>query len=75
MGDGPLAGDITLLTGVEDQWASRGLLRDAEAAVARAWGGDWARLSVHGSTQANQAALLAIARPGGGRVVSRGAPK
>jgi len=75
VGDGPLAGDITLLTGVEDQWASSGLLRRAEAALARAWHGDWARLSVHGSTLANQAALLALARPGGSLVVSRAAHK
>jgi arginine decarboxylase len=74
--DGPLARDITLLTGVEDQWASSsGLLRRAEAALARAWGGDFARLSVHGSTLANQAALLALARPGGSLVVSRAAHK
>jgi lysine decarboxylase len=75
VGAGPLAADITLLTGVEDQWSSHGLLRAAEAAVARAWHGDFARISVHGSTLANQAALLALARPGGSIVVSRAAHK
>jgi lysine decarboxylase len=75
VGSGPLAADITLLTGVEDQWTSGGLLRQAEAGLARAWHGDFARLSVQGSTLANQAAVLGVATPEGSLVVTRAAHK
>ncbi|MBB4664284.1 aminotransferase class I/II-fold pyridoxal phosphate-dependent enzyme [Conexibacter arvalis] len=67
--------DIQLLNGVEDQRLSRGLLSDAERALADAWGAAWARLSVQGSTHANTALCLALARPGGELVVARHAHK
>ncbi|MDO8210247.1 aminotransferase class I/II-fold pyridoxal phosphate-dependent enzyme [Conexibacter sp. CPCC 206217] len=67
--------DIQLLNGVEDQRLSRRLLRQAEEALADAWGASWARLSVQGSTHANTALCLALARDGGELVVARHAHK
>ncbi|HET8970885.1 MAG TPA: aminotransferase class V-fold PLP-dependent enzyme, partial [Candidatus Nanopelagicales bacterium] len=63
--DAPLHGglDTVKLTG--------GLLADAERKAAAAWGGDWCRFSVAGSTHANQAAILALGQPGDTVLVTR----
>jgi lysine decarboxylase len=61
-----LAQDITLLSGVENQSLSRGLLARAEEAVAEVWQADWARVSVQGSSHANQAVGMALAGAGDG---------
>ena len=64
-------GDAPLFAGLDTMKQSRGLLSTAEARAAEAWGVDWCRLSVGGSTHANQAAVLALGRPGQSVVVSR----
>ena len=74
-----LGADITLLTGVEDQSLSLGLLERAERDVADAWRAGWARISVQGSSHVNHAVGLALATgadaPGGHVIVSRHAHK
>lgn len=64
-------GDVPMLAGLDTMKQSLGLLAAAEARAAAAWGTDWARLSVGGSTHANQASVLALGRPGQSVVVSR----
>lgn len=64
-------GDAPLFAGLDTMKQTRGLLADAEARAASAWGVDWCRMSVGGSTHANQAAVLALGRPGQPVVVSR----
>jgi len=64
-------GDAPLFAGLDTMKQTRGLLAAAEARAAEAWGVDWCRLSVGGSTHANQAAVLALGRPGQPVVVSR----
>ncbi|MGX1702677.1 aminotransferase class I/II-fold pyridoxal phosphate-dependent enzyme [Microbacterium sp. NPDC055357] len=66
-----IRGDVPLFAGLDTMKQSHGLLADAEARTAAAWGVDWARLSTGGSTHANQAAVLALGRPGQSVVVSR----
>ncbi|MFB7884878.1 aminotransferase class I/II-fold pyridoxal phosphate-dependent enzyme [Microbacterium sp. NPDC056057] len=64
-------GDAPLFAGLDTMKQSRGLLAAAEGLAAEAWGVDWCRLSVGGSTHANQAAVLALGRPGQPVIVSR----
>jgi lysine decarboxylase len=64
-------GDVPMLAGLDTMKQSLGLLADAEARAAGAWKTDWARISVGGSTHANQASVLALGRPGQAVVVSR----
>ncbi len=64
-------GDVPMLAGLDTMKQSLGLLAAAESRAAEAWGADWARISVGGSTHANQAAVLALGRPGQSVVVSR----
>lgn len=64
-------GDAPLMGGLDTMKVTRGVLADAERRAASAWGVDWCRFSVGGSTQANQAAVLALGRPGQAVVVSR----
>lgn len=64
-------GDVPMLAGLDTMKESLGLLAAAESRAAEAWGTDWARLSVGGSTHANQASVLALGRPGQSVVVSR----
>jgi arginine decarboxylase len=66
-----LDADAPLHGGVDTVKLSGGLLADAERKAARLWGGDWCRFSVAGSTQANQAAILALGEPGDTVLVSR----
>ncbi len=69
--DALLAVDLPLCSGADDLRGSRGLLQRAEALAASAWGADWCRFVVNGSTQGNQAMLLAAGRPGDRVIVSR----
>lgn len=64
-------GDVPLFAGLDNMKQTGGLLEQAEALAAEAWGADWCRMSVGGSTHANQAAVLALGRPGQSVVVSR----
>ncbi|MFV0319295.1 MAG: aminotransferase class I/II-fold pyridoxal phosphate-dependent enzyme [Microbacterium sp.] len=66
-----IRGDVPLYAGLAPVKDTDAVLADAEARAAAAWGADWARLSVGGSTHANQASILALGRPGQPVVVSR----
>jgi lysine decarboxylase len=66
-----IAGDVPMLAGLDTMKQDAGLLVSAEARAAQAWGVDWARFSVGGSTHANQSSVLAVGRPGQSVVVSR----
>jgi lysine decarboxylase len=66
-----VAGDVPLYAGLDTLHLERGVLARAEALAARAWGVDWCRFSVAGSTHGNQALALAVGRPGDEVVVSR----
>ncbi len=66
-----VAGDVPLYAGLDTMQLSGGVLADAEARAARAWGVDLCRFSVGGSTHGNQALALAVGRPGQRVVVSR----
>lgn len=66
-----VAGDVPLYAGLDTMGLARGVLAEAEARAARAWGADRARFSVGGSTHGNQAVALALGRPGDRVVVSR----
>ena len=63
--DAPYGWGVDFLTG------SQNLLGRAEALAAEAWGGDWARFSVSGSTHPNQAVAIALGAPGDRIVVAR----
>ena len=63
--------DVPLATGVEDRKFTRRLLETAEAKAARLWGGDHCRFGVSGSTQGNQALMLAVTKPGENVAVTR----
>lgn len=64
-------GDVPLFAGLDTMKQEHGVLVRAEAGAAHAWGVDWCRLSVGGSTHANQASILALGAPGQSVVVSR----
>lgn len=64
-------GDVPLFAGLDTMKQTDGILASAEAAAADAWGVDWGRISVGGSTHANQAVLLALGSPGQTVIVSR----
>ncbi|SFR92745.1 lysine decarboxylase [Microbacterium sp. cf046] len=66
-----IRGDVPFVGGLDSMKQSGGVLGDAERRAAAAWGVDFARLSVGGSTHANQAAVLALGRPGQSVVISR----
>ena len=66
-----VAGDVPLYAGLDTMKLSRGVLADAEARAARAWGVDLCRFSTGGSTHGNQALALAVGRPGDTVVVAR----
>ncbi|WP_404433872.1 aminotransferase class V-fold PLP-dependent enzyme [Microbacterium lacus] len=66
-----IQGDVPMLAGLDTMKQDHGRLADAEARAARAWGTDWCRISVGGSTHANQAIVLALGRPGQTVIVSR----
>ena len=64
-------GDAPLYGGLDTMKQDGGLLVKAEQRAAAAWGVDWCRLSVAGATHANQAAVLALGRPGQDVVITR----
>lgn len=64
-------GDVPLFGGLETMKQTERVLAGAERRAAAAWGVDWCRFSVGGATHANQAAVLALGRPGQEVVVSR----
>ena len=64
-------GDVPLYAGLDTMKQAGGLLAKAEQQAAAAWGVDWCRLSVCGATHANQAAVLALGRPGQDVVITR----
>jgi arginine decarboxylase len=66
-----VSGDVPLYAGLDTMQLTSGVLARAEAAAAALWQVDWCRFSVGGSTHANQAAVLAVGRPGQKVVVSR----
>jgi lysine decarboxylase len=69
--DAFLALDLPLTSAIDDLRESKGMLAAAEARASRAWGADWCRFIVNGSSQANQAMALGVARPGATVIVSR----
>lgn len=66
-----IRGDVPLFAGLDTMKQAGGLLSEAERRAARAWGADWCRMSVGGATHANQAAMLALGRPGQEVVIAR----
>jgi lysine decarboxylase len=66
-----LALDLPLTSAIDDLRESKGMLPAAEARAARAWGADWCRFVVNGSSQGNQAMALGTARHGAKVIVSR----
>lgn len=66
-----IAGDVPYYAGLDTMKLTRGVLAQAQERAARAWGADAAYLLVGGSTQANQAAVLAVGRPGDRVLVGR----
>ena len=66
-----IRGDVPLYAGLDTMKLSRGVLAEAERRAAAAWGVDFARFSVGGSTHANQAVMLALGRPGQTVVIAR----
>ena len=66
-----VAGDVPLYAGLDTMKLSAGVLSDAEARAAALWGADFCRFSTGGSTHANQAVALSVARDGDTVVVSR----
>jgi lysine decarboxylase len=66
-----VAGDVPLYAGLDTMKLGRGVLAEAEARAATAWGADHCRFSVGGSTHGNQSLALAVGRPGDRVVVAR----
>lgn len=64
-------GDVPLYGGVDTIRQSAGAIAEADQLLARAWGADWGRISVGGSTHGNQTLMLALCRPGDSVVVTR----
>src|SRR5215203_4394851 len=63
--------DIPLYGGVDTIRQQAGAIAEADRRLARAWGADWGRISVGGSTHGNQTLMLALCRPGDTVVVTR----
>ena len=66
-----IGGDVPLYAGLAPVKETHALLADGEGRAAAAWGVDWARMSVGGSTHANQASILALGQPRQPVIVSR----
>jgi arginine decarboxylase len=64
-------GDVPLYAGLDTMKQDGGLLAEGERRAAAAWGADWCRLSTGGATHANQAAILALGRPGQDVIITR----
>lgn len=67
--------DIASAGGVEDTQASTGLLREAEALAAEAWGAERAFFLVNGSTGGIQSLMLSLAGPGDTVIIPRNSHK
>jgi lysine decarboxylase len=63
--------DIPLFGGLDEIKLTNRVLARAEKLAADFWGADFARFSTGGSTHANQAAILALGKPGDKVAVSR----
>lgn len=63
--------DIPLYGGVDTIRQQAGAIALADRRLANAWGADWGRISVGGSTHGNQTLMLALCRPGETVVVTR----
>ena len=63
--------DIPLFGGLDEIKLTNKVLARAEKLAADFWGADFARFSTGGSTHANQAAILALGKPGDKVAVSR----
>ncbi len=63
--------DVPLGGGLDEIKHTKNVLPVSEALAAKLWGGEWARFTSNGSTHANQAILLSMARPGDRVVISR----
>src|SRR5256885_2738954 len=69
------ASDIIVMNGLDDRSMSGGVLSEAEQLMAEAVGGDHAVFSTCGSSLSVKSAMLAVAGPGEGLLVSRHAPQ
>ena len=69
--DALLALDAPYTSGPDDLRTSADLIGQAERMAARAFGADWTRFSVHGSTHPNQALCLTAAHEGQKVIVAR----
>jgi lysine decarboxylase len=63
--------DVPLFGGIDTLKLTGGMLAKSEELAARLWQADWCRFGVGGATQANQALLLAAARPGDQVIMAR----
>ncbi len=63
--------DVPLFGGLDEIKLTNKVLARAEKLAADFWGADFARFSTGGSTHANQAAILALGKPGDKVAVSR----
>jgi len=63
--------DVPLYGGVDTIRQQAGAIAEADRRLARAWGADWGRISVGGSTHGNQTLMMALCRPGDTVVVTR----
>ena len=63
--------DTPLYGGLDEIKLTHGVLKEAEKLAANFWGADYARFSTGGSTHANQAAILALGKPGDKVAISR----
>jgi len=63
--------DIPLYGGVDTIRQHAGVIAEADRRLAAAWGADWGRISVGGSTHGNQTLMLALCRPRDMVVVTR----
>jgi arginine decarboxylase len=69
--DALLALDAPYTSGADDLRTTADYIGQAERMAARAFGADWTRFSVHGSTHPNQALCLAAAHEGERVIVAR----
>ncbi|MBO0809436.1 MAG: hypothetical protein J2P32_14155, partial [Actinobacteria bacterium] len=59
-----VAGDVPLYGGLDSIKRGDSIRAEGERRAAQAWGADWCRFSVAGSTHGNQALAMAAAAPG-----------
>lgn len=63
--------DVPLYGGVDTIRQQAGAIAEADRRLALAWGAEWGRISVGGSTHGNQTLMMALCRPGDTVVVTR----